>query len=247
MEQIPGRKSNSWHRRQGRGSALLSQAFRFYLPLKWSKGKSSWKGASPFLWVSLARAVRFDLSLVLVLNSALENVLWNALRGGPGDDSAALWAKGWRYSIMTLFPHPELLGWPEGLALPGFWVTAETHLDSYCNETLCWAPKKNPTECGQDLQGRYPMNNKLLTTWKIIKMLGPVIMVNEISRLLLTANIVKAKLHIVTHTHIHTHTVTIHSDFGAQENKVCHCFHCFPIYLAWSYGTIWQSYFLTNV
>ena len=21
--------------------------------------------------------------------------------------------------------------------------------------------------------------------------------------------------------------VTIHSDFGVQENKVCHCFHCF--------------------
>ena len=30
--------------------------------------------------------------------------------------------------------------------------------------------------------------------------------------------------------------VTIHSDFGAQENKVCHCFHCFPIYLPWSNG-----------
>ena len=28
--------------------------------------------------------------------------------------------------------------------------------------------------------------------------------------------------------------VTICSDFGAQENKVCHCFHCFPIYLPWS-------------
>ena len=25
--------------------------------------------------------------------------------------------------------------------------------------------------------------------------------------------------------------VTVHSDFGAQENKVCHGFHCFPIYL----------------
>ena len=25
--------------------------------------------------------------------------------------------------------------------------------------------------------------------------------------------------------------VIICSDFGAQENKVCHCFHCFPIYL----------------
>ena len=23
--------------------------------------------------------------------------------------------------------------------------------------------------------------------------------------------------------------VTIHSDFGAQENKICHCFHFFPI------------------
>ena len=28
--------------------------------------------------------------------------------------------------------------------------------------------------------------------------------------------------------------VTICSDFGGQENKVCHCFHCFPIYLQWS-------------
>ena len=25
--------------------------------------------------------------------------------------------------------------------------------------------------------------------------------------------------------------VTICSDFGAQENKFSHCFHCFPIYL----------------
>ena len=25
--------------------------------------------------------------------------------------------------------------------------------------------------------------------------------------------------------------VTIHSDFGVQEKKICHCFHCFPIYL----------------
>ena len=31
--------------------------------------------------------------------------------------------------------------------------------------------------------------------------------------------------------------VTICSDFGAQENKVSHCFHCFPIYLPWSGGT----------
>ena len=28
-------------------------------------------------------------------------------------------------------------------------------------------------------------------------------------------------------------SVTIHSDFGVQENKVCHCFHCFTI--SWSF------------
>ena len=31
--------------------------------------------------------------------------------------------------------------------------------------------------------------------------------------------------------------VTIHSDFGGQENKVCHCLYCFPIYLSLSDGT----------
>ena len=30
---------------------------------------------------------------------------------------------------------------------------------------------------------------------------------------------------------------TVLSNFGAQENKVCHCFHCFPIYFPWSNGT----------
>ena len=27
-------------------------------------------------------------------------------------------------------------------------------------------------------------------------------------------------------------TLTVCSDFGAQENKVSHCFHCFPIYFS---------------
>ena len=30
--------------------------------------------------------------------------------------------------------------------------------------------------------------------------------------------------------------VTVHSDFGAQENKICPCFHFFPIYLPWMMG-----------
>ena len=28
--------------------------------------------------------------------------------------------------------------------------------------------------------------------------------------------------------------VTIWSDFGGPQNKICHCFPCFPIYLPWS-------------
>ena len=35
--------------------------------------------------------------------------------------------------------------------------------------------------------------------------------------------------------------VTICSDFGAQKNKVWHCFHGFPIYFPWSDGTGWHD------
>jgi len=35
--------------------------------------------------------------------------------------------------------------------------------------------------------------------------------------------------------------------FGAQENKVCHCFHCFPIYLPWSDGTRCHDLRIFNV
>ena len=41
--------------------------------------------------------------------------------------------------------------------------------------------------------------------------------------------------------------VIICSDFGAQENKVCHCFHCFPIYLPWSDGTRCYDLSLLNI
>ena len=46
--------------------------------------------------------------------------------------------------------------------------------------------------------------------------------------------------------------ITICSDFGAPKNKVCHCFHCFPIYFPWSDGTgchdlsFWMSKFNPN-
>ena len=36
-------------------------------------------------------------------------------------------------------------------------------------------------------------------------------------------------------------TVTVCSDFGAQENKICHYFYIFPFYLPWSDGTRCQD------
>ena len=41
--------------------------------------------------------------------------------------------------------------------------------------------------------------------------------------------------------------VTICGDFGAQENKICHCFCCFPIYLPWSDGTRCHDLSFLNV
>ena len=41
--------------------------------------------------------------------------------------------------------------------------------------------------------------------------------------------------------------VTICSDFGDQENKVCHCFHCFLICLPWSDGTGGHDLCFSNV
>ena len=41
--------------------------------------------------------------------------------------------------------------------------------------------------------------------------------------------------------------VTIFSDFGAQKNKIWHCFHCFPIYFPWSDGTGYNDLCFLNV
>ena len=53
---------------------------------------------------------------------------------------------------------------------------------------------------------------------------------NKLSRLII-AFLPKTKRLLISWLQI-----TIFSDFGAQENKVCHCFHCFSIYLPQSDG-----------
>ena len=41
--------------------------------------------------------------------------------------------------------------------------------------------------------------------------------------------------------------ITICIDFGAPKNEVCHCFHCFPVYLPWSNGTRCHDLSFLNV
>ena len=41
--------------------------------------------------------------------------------------------------------------------------------------------------------------------------------------------------------------VTMCSDFGVPQNKVWHCFHCFPIYFPWSDGTRCQDLSFLNI
>ena len=41
--------------------------------------------------------------------------------------------------------------------------------------------------------------------------------------------------------------VTVCSNFGTQENKICHCFHFFPFYLSWSGETEYHDLSFLNV
>ena len=62
-----------------------------------------------------------------------------------------------------------------------------------------------------------------LTRWTFVSKAGSLLF-NVLSRLVI------AFLPRVKHP-LTAAAVTICSDFGAQENKVCYCFHCFPFYL----------------
>ena len=42
-------------------------------------------------------------------------------------------------------------------------------------------------------------------------------------------------------------TVIVHSNFAAQENKICHCFYFFHIYLPWSDRTGCHDFSFLNV
>ena len=76
-----------------------------------------------------------------------------------------------------------------------------------------------------------------LTTWTFVSKIMSLLF-NMLSILVISKE--KVSFHFMA-------AVTICGDFRAQENKVCHCFHCFPIYLPWSDGTGCYNLHFLNV
>ena len=68
-----------------------------------------------------------------------------------------------------------------------------------------------------------------LTIWTFVSKVMS-LLVNKLSRLVI-AFLPRSTCHRISWLQSPS------ADFGAQENKVCLCFHCFPIYLPWSDGT----------
>ena len=71
--------------------------------------------------------------------------------------------------------------------------------------------------------------NIALTMWTFVRKMMSLLF-NMLSRLAIAFLLISKSLNFMA-------AVTIWSDFGAQEKKVCHCFHCFPMYFLWSDGT----------
>ena len=82
------------------------------------------------------------------------------------------------------------------------------------------------------------LSHPYMTTGKTIALTKWSFVGNVMSLLFnMLSGLVIAFLPRIKHLLIIMAVVIICSDFGAQENKVSHCFHCFPLYLPWSDGT----------
>ena len=134
----------------------------------------------------------------------------------------------WSYHESPTYPSVcEQLGW---FTQPNLWCPNHLRVEYISLSKFTLLLNKQDT----GVQARGPPScegdrNPYMTTGKTIALTRRTfvdkvmsLLFNMLSRLVIT-NLMAA--------------VTICSDFGAPQNKVSHCFHCFPIYLPWSDGT----------
>ena len=150
------------------------------------------------------------------------------------------WPRYWNFSF-SICPSNEHSGlisfrmdWLDLLAVQGTLKSLLQHHSSKASVLLCSA--------FFIVQLSYPY----MTTGKTISLtrwtfVGKVmsLLFNMLSRLVI-AFLPRNKCYFMA-------AVTICSDFGALNNKACHCFHCFPIYLPWSVGTRCHDLSFLNV
>ena len=151
------------------------------------------------------------------------------------------WPKYWSFSfnISPSNKHPGLISfridWLDLLAVQGTLKCLLQHHSSKAPILLHSAFLIVPLSHPYMIIGK----TIALTTWTFVgKVMS--LLFNMLSRLVITFLPRSKGLNFMA-------AVTICSDFGVQENKVCHCFHCFSIYLPWSDGTRCHDLCFLNV
>ena len=151
------------------------------------------------------------------------------------------WPKYWNFSfsISPSNEHPGLISfrmdWLDLLAVQGTLKSLLQHHTSKASILRCSA------FFTVQLSHPYMTNGKTiaLTRWTFVgKVMS--LLLNMLSRLVKTF-LPRSKRLLISRLQslsmITAITAIICSDFGAQKNKIWHCFHCFPIYFPWSDGT----------
>ena len=151
------------------------------------------------------------------------------------------WPKYWRFSF-SISPSNEYSGlisfrmdWLDLLAVQGTLKSLLQYHSSKASILLCSA------FFTVHLSHPYVTTGKTisLTRWNFVgKVMS--LLLNMLSRLVIT--FLPRSMRLLSWLQ-----VTICSDFGAQKNEVCHCFHYFPIYLPWSDGTRCHDLSFLNV
>ena len=135
------------------------------------------------------------------------------------------WPKYWSFSfsISPSNEHPELIffrmDWLDLLAVQG---TLKSLLQHHSSKTSLLGHSSFFTV---QLSHPYMTTGKtiVLTRWTFVgKVMS--LLLNMLSRLVITFLLRSKHLNFMA-------AITIYSDFGAPQNKVSHCFHCFSIYL----------------
>ena len=134
------------------------------------------------------------------------------------------WPEYWSFSfnISPSDEHPELISfrmdWLDLLAVQGTLKSLLQHHSSKASILQCSA------FFIVQLSHLYMTTGKTiaLTRWTFVNKVMSLLF-NRLSRLVITFLPKSKCLNFMG-------AVTICSDFGAQKNKVSHCFHCFPIY-----------------